>query len=203
MAKTIKTKKVSITAFEKVMKETCTPIQTIEWNEIEISIKHTLSLKEVMTFVDNVTKSCFLVDSNTYLPEIKEFAIKCCVLEMYANFTLPSNVERKYDLVYNTDAFNRVMPHINTEQLSEITDAIDDKIDNLVHSNIEFVQRQTYELYSTLDALQKQISGTFEGISSEDISKLVEAVAEGGIDEEKLVQAYNQHKALKSEESDE
>ena len=193
MAKTIKTKKISVTAFDKVMRDTRVAAQTVEWNGIEITIKHTLSLKDMLAFVDSVTKSCFLSENNAYIPEVKAFAIKCCVLELYANFVLPANVEHKYDLVYNTDAFDVVIQYVNMKQLNEIVDAISDKVDNLAQANIEAVQKQMYDMCSTLNDLQKQISSVFDGINSEDVSKFIGAVAEGGLDEEKLVQAYFKH----------
>lgn len=203
MANNNKTKKISITAFEKIMKETHIPTSTVEWNGVEITIKHTLSFKEALTFVDNVTKSCFTTEQNTYLPEIKEFAIRCCILEMYANFAMPSNIEHKYDLVYCTDAVTIVTAHINKIQLGELIDAINDKIDNLAQANIEAVNRQMNELYSAFDNLQEQISSIFTGIGSDDISKMVSAISGGQFDESKLVQAYiDQTSTTKNEDGE-
>lgn len=189
MAKTIKSKRISITTFDKVMRETSTPIKTIQWNGIDITIKHTISFKDVLTFVSNVTNSCFATDGS-YLPEVKPFAIKCCVLEMYANFTLPANVEHKYDLVYNTDAFDTVIEHINIRQLNEIVDAISDKVDNVANANIEAINRQMSDIYTAFDGLQKQIGGIFNGLNSEDVLNFMTAVTESKLDEEKLVDAY-------------
>lgn len=190
MANVKSNKKISITTFEKIMKENYTPTKTVEWNGVEITIKPTLSFKEVLSFVDNVTKSCFTTDGGTYIPEVKEFVIKCCILEMYANFAMPTNVERKYDLVYCTDAVNVVMDNINRIQLGEIIDAINDKIDNLAQANIEAVNRQMNELYSAFDNLQEQLAGIFAGIGTDEISKLIGAISGDKFDETKLVQAY-------------
>lgn len=191
MAKNAKSnKKISITAFENIMKETYTPTKTVEWNGVEVTIKNTLSFKEVLAFVDSVTKSCFTADQGAYLPEIKEFAIKCCILEMYGNFAMPSNVERKYDLVYCTDAISVVLEHINRSQLKEIVDAISDKIDNLAQANIEAVHRQMNEFYASFSNLQEQLSGIFDGIGAGEISKIAGAISGGQFDEAKLVQAY-------------
>lgn len=183
-------KKVSITAFEKIMKETNSPTKTIEWNGIEVTIKPTLSFKDVLSFVDNVVKSCFTMDSNSYIPEVKEFVIKCCILEMYANFALPTNIERKYDLLYCTDAVNVVVANINKNQFEEILNAIDAKIDNIAQANIEAINKQMNELYSAFNNLQEQMAGIFAGIGTDEISKLIGAIAGDKFDETKLVQAY-------------
>ncbi len=195
MAKSNKTKRVSITSLEKIIKGNENQTQTVEWNGLEVTIKKDLSFRETLTFVDSVTKSCFENSSNAYLPEVKMFAIKCCVLEMYANFTLPDNVERKYDLVYNTDAFDMVLQYIDMRQLNEIVDAISDKVDNLAQANIEAVNRQMNELYSAFNTLQERLGSIFNNIDPKDISALVGAISNSHIDEEKLVHAYtNQSK---------
>lgn len=190
MANTPKLRKISATAFDKVMKETRVPITNIDWHGIEVAIKDTLPLRDVLAFVDIVSKSCFAIGTNEYIPEVKSFTIKCCVLEMYANFTLPTNVERKYDLIYNTDAFDIVCEHINIKQLNEIVSAINEKVDNIAQSNIEAVNKQMNELYAAFDGLQKQIENIFSGIKPDDISKLVETIADGKLDEDKLMQKY-------------
>lgn len=190
MAKNVKSKKISITAFDKIMRNTYTPVETVEWNSVEITIRKSLPLRDVLTFVDTVAKSCFNSETSEYLPEVKVFAIKCCVLEMYANFALPSNVEHKYDLVYNTNAFDTVIEHINMRQLNEIVDAISEKVDNIARANIETINKQMNDIYKAFDGLQNQFTKMFSGISSEDMSGFVQAVSEGKLDEEKLVKAY-------------
>ena len=185
-----KIKKISVNAFEKVMKETYTPTETFDWNGIEVTVKKNLSLKETLEFVDGVVKSCFTKDTNAYMPEVMEFATKAYVLEKYANFTMPSNVETQYDLVYHTDAVERVLSYINPQQFNEICLAISAKAENLAQANIEAVNRQMNELYNAFDNLQDRIAGLFEGVDGEDIRAVAGALANGTIDEEKLVRAY-------------
>lgn len=202
MAKTIKTKKISITAFDKIMKAVSEPVETVDWNGVEITIKKSLSFREVIEFVDSVTKSCF-TDTGTYLPEVKVFAIKCCVLEMYANFALPSNVEHKYDLVYNTDAFDVVIQHINMKQLNEIVDAISDKVDTIAQANIESINAQMNEIYLAFDNLHKQINDIFADINAEDVSKFIGAISDSKLDEAKLIQAYAEQEKMTNDKDGE
>lgn len=195
-------KKISISAFENIMKDTYTATKTVDWNGVEITIQRTLSFKDFLTFVDSVVKNCFSIDNNAYMPEIKDFAIKCCVLEMYANFALPVNVERKYDLVYCTDAVQTVLAEINPEQYGVIMNAIDLKIENMAQANIEALNRQMSELYSAFENMQNQMSGVFEGVGSEEMLKLVGAISDGSFDESKLVQAYIDQTNLKADSKD-
>lgn len=191
-------KKITVKAFEEARKATYNPIETFDWNGIEVTIKKTLSLKEMMEFVDGVVKSCFEKDTNAYIPEIQEFATKVCVLEKYANFTMPSNVESQYVLIYTTDIVKHVLNRINTEQFNEICDAISKKVKNLAQANIEAINRQVNELYVSFDNLQTKFSSLFEGISGDDIHAIAGALANGSFDEEKLVKSYINMKEAKA-----
>jgi len=193
MAKNIKrekSKKVSVAAFEKVMKEMKAPVRVIDWHGVELHIKRTLSLEEVIAFADAVTKSCFMEETNAYVPEVKVFAIKCCILELYAGFTLPANVMRRYELIYNTDAVDVVLQHIDTRQLDEIIDAISEKVGNKANENASALKKQMYDVYSVLNSLSGQVSKIFSDISPDDVSNLIGAISDNGIDEDKIVQAY-------------
>lgn len=185
-----KNNKISINAFEKCVKENYCDSTIVKWNDIDITVKRTLSLSEMLAFVDGVVKSCFTSDYNTYLPEVKEFAIKCSILEMYANFTLPSNIEKRYDLIYHSNAVDAVIESVDRNQLQEILNAIDDKVDNLAQANIESVNKSMNELYSAFDSMQKQFANMFAGVSPEDMTKMIGAISDGKIDESKLMEAY-------------
>lgn len=187
-------KRISINELEKIATENYIPTKTVEWNGVEIIIKNTLSLHEVIDFVDGVATSCFKQETGAYMPEVKDFAIKCCIMQLYANFRLPSNVETRYDLVYRTDAVDVIVQYINKVQLEEIVDAINDKIDNIAQANIEMVNIQMNELYTSFNNLQEQMNSIFSGIKEDDMAKLLGAMSEGKLDEEKLVQAYMQSK---------
>ena len=80
MAKT--EKKVSIALFDKIVKEHFQNEATIQWHEAEVRVKRTLSLKEMLSFVDEVVGSCFH-DELGYMPEVKDFAIKSSILTRY------------------------------------------------------------------------------------------------------------------------
>lgn len=185
-----KTKKISINAFDKIVKETYTPTATVEWHGQEIVIKYTLSFKEMMEFVDSVTKTCFTLSTNTYMPEVKDFAVKSNILEKYANFNLPNNLEHRYELIYSSDAIETVLNHINHQQFNEIMASIDAKIKNLAQSNIEAMNMQMNELYTAFANLQSQMEGMFAGVNPDNFNALISAFGNGGLDEEKLVDAY-------------
>lgn len=186
-----KTKRISVNTLERVEKDTYTPYRTLDWHGTEVTITHTLSLKDMLEFVSGVVKSCFTVD-NAYTPEIMDFAIKVSVLEKYANFTMPRNIEMQYDMVYHTDAVECVLEHINLMQYREICDSICLKVDNMAQANINAANQKLTEVCAAFDKLQSDIAKMFGGINPGDIKAITDAVANGAFDEHKLVNAYMQ-----------
>ena len=193
-----KDKKISVNAFEKVMQTTYSPSETFDWNGIEITVKRNLSLKEMLEFVDKVVKSCFTKSANTYMPEVKDFAIKSCILEKYANFNMPRNIDLQYDLIYCTDAVDHVLKYVNRAQFREILDSINSKINNIAQANISAVNKQMNELFSAFDRLQSKLEGIFSEVKTEDIHAIAGAISDGVLNERNLVKAYMKESANKT-----
>lgn len=183
-----KTKKISINAFEKVMKET-ENTAVFDWHGIEITITKVLPLKEMLSFVDYVVNAC-IGDDGSYYPEVRDFAFNVAVLEKYANFTTPKNVEFAYDLIYRTDAVLCVLAHIDEWQIEEIHSAIERKIDYKLRANTDALHAQMEELYSVLADITGKMEDTFLGVNPEDFGKLAKAIEGGEIDEKKIADAW-------------
>lgn len=182
--------RISVNAFENVMKETYEPTEKFNWNGIEVTVKKNLSLNEMLEFVNIVVSTCFSNESNSYMPEVRDFATRICILDKYANFTMPKNIETQYELVYCTDAVEQVLQHVNSNQFNEIELSISKKIDNMSQANIEAVNKQMNELFNEFNNLQNSLASLFDGIENIDIRAFAGAISNGGIDEEKLVKAY-------------
>lgn len=188
-----KTKKISINAMDKVVKDTYIPTTIINWNGLEVVVKHNLSFTEVLEFVDSVTKTCFSSDTGTYMPEVKDFAVKSNILERYANFTLPNNLEHRYEIIYHTNIIETVLGAVNHQQFNEMMVAIDAKIKNIAQANIENINKQMSELYTAFDNLQKSLEKIFDGVNTEDVVSLMKTMTEGSLDESKIIEAYLAH----------
>lgn len=85
-------------------------------------------------------------------------------------------------------------------QLNELTDAISEKVDNMARANIENINKQMNDVYNAFNELQNHFGQILSGVNAEDVSKLVQSIAEGKIDEDKIVQAYlSQNKSEQGE----
>ena len=182
-------KRISIAAFDKVAKEQAVNDAVFDWHGVEITVKYTLGLTDMMEFVHDAAESCFS-ESGAFVPEVMDFAIKSNILSRYARFTLPDNLEHRYALIYETDAVDVVCEHINERQLQEITASIKRRVNYVCESKVTLIQQKAEEMFMAFEKLRKQSENMFDNVSKEDIQKLLSAVANGGFDEEAVVKAY-------------
>lgn len=187
-------KKISITQFENAVKENFPVVTTKQWFGIDITIKHTLSLTDILEFANDVVLSCFN-DNGGFMPEVMDFAIRSNILTRYANFSLPDNLKKRYELIYNSDVVDFVCKHINMQQLQELTDAINRKIDYMCDTNVITIQKEMTKLLDAFESMQENTEKMFSGISTEDFSKLINTLTEhGSLDEKKIVDALMERK---------
>ena len=185
-----KEKRISINALERIAKEQAPGIITEQWYDIEVSIKPFLPLMEMLEFSMEIVDTCFL-DDGDFMPEVMDFIVKSGVLTHYANFTLPDSISKQYWLVYNTDAVDMVMRHINVAQLQEIVDSANRKIAYICNSESATIRAKMDEFLESVGAMQEQTEDVFGGLSQEDVGALLSAVQSSGeLSEEKIVEAY-------------
>lgn len=194
-------KKVSIALFDKIAKEQFQNEVTIEWHDAQLRVKYALSLTDMLAFVDDVVGSCFH-DKLGYIPEVKDFAIKTNILSRYANFSLPDNLEHRYQLVYMTDAVDAVCAAIDGTQLQEIVNSINSKIRFLCDSKATMIQERINDVLNTMEEMRDNTKSIFDGITQDDLKNLMGAITSNGLDEQKLVQAYIEQAKSKDEQAE-
>lgn len=183
----MKKKKVSINAVDNVIKETYSNTEIVEWCGLEVEIKKVLSFSEMAMFVNTVVNSCFLEPAQEYAPEVKDFAIRTFVLEYYANFNMPDNVEHRYAFAYQPGAVEMIFNYIDMTQYEDIVNAIEAKIEARVLYNIEKERRQIDNIVNQLGSLESKLSDVFGGITESDISNIMSVFSNGVTDQDQLI----------------
>ena len=182
--------KITIEDYRKMTEKEFDKFIDAEWNGATLHIKRTLSLREMASFVEYVVGSCFTEDLNEYLPEVKDFAIRCCILEIYGNLTLPESIDEKYEVAYGSDITDFIIEHIDQSQFRAMLIAVDEKIKHRARNSIEALNKQMSDVFAGLSAVEKVASDIFDGVDSDTIQKLAGAMANGSFDERKLVEAF-------------
>ena len=195
-----KEKRISINALEEAAKENCNNIITVQWNGIDVNIRKTIPLRDMLTFTDEIVKSCFL-DDGSYIPEMFEPTVKAGLMVYYANFSLPSNIEKRYELIYTTGVADMIYERIDAVQLDEIVRAANMKIKYLCDTDVTNMRLAINRLLDTFGKTGEKMEEIFSGVSASDVRKLAQAVGEGGLDERKIVSAYIHEKKAEQESS--
>ena len=188
--------RVSINALESTIDKSVLETD-VDFKGVTVHIVRSISLQEMLEFVTSVTESCFAEDG-TYLPEAHELAFCCNVLTRYANFTLPDSTEKKYMLVYNTDAVRTVCEYVNMDQLDDIRVAIKKKVDYKRAMELNEQRAKMDELLSACSELLTKIGSIFPEMSPEEMLVVMQAIGNQQFDEEKLVKAYMKEKQKSS-----
>lgn len=186
MAKDIK--RISINKFESALIDDNIVTETLHGTEdVIIHIQKTLSLSEMISFVQEVVESCVDMETGDYVPEAYDFAVRVGVLTHYANFTMPTNMDKKYFLVYNTNAFQQVLEHIDEHQFNDIIRAIDKKIQFMLSVISSTAIGKINEVIAKFGEIAEVGSKAFGEMDTEDIANAIKNISKvRGIDEGKL-----------------
>ena len=182
-------KRVSISTMDSIMKEQYANISEEDWAGIRVKIKRTLPLRDMLEFVSDAVGCCFQ-ENGEYMPELLDFAIRANILTRYANFSMPDNLEHRYELAYNTDAVDFVCGKINSAQLNEIIAAINRKLHYMCESNVNAVMDRIKNITASFEDLEAKMSAVFDNITPQDVANIAGAFANGDFDESKIVSAY-------------
>lgn len=188
-----KVKKISINAFESVVKENFENTVTKEWFGIPVTITKTISFEEVVNFVAEVADNCFL-SNGRYIPEAMQALIDCGVVRHYTNINLPANLSSAYDLVMRSGIIDFIMPEINSNQYNDIIIAIRDKIEYVCDSNTAEFKRAMEKMTNSMNEIQETTKDLFDKVSPEDIQKIIGLYGDDHTIEERVVDEYLKQK---------
>lgn len=181
------TNRTSYNEILSVVDATHTNEHDTEWHGISLHIKNTLTFAEMLAFSNEVVSTCFIDNTAEYVPEVKDFAVRCAILEYYGNIELPDDASERYKMVYCSDIVQEVTKYVNDEQLEPLLRSIDKKIAHVAQNNIEAFNRQMSEAVSKLTDVENNLASIFGGIDQDTITGLASTIANGNFDIEKLV----------------
>lgn len=188
------TKKVSIRALDKIMKENFECETTIDWYGVEVVVKRCLSVRDMADFVSFVVNIC-LNEGGRYVPELEDYAIRDAVVSKYSNVTLPEGVEHRYEILYRTDIFDAVYAQIDQTQYFAMRDAIWERIRWAMNVRANDLLSQMEAMISAFDEIGAKATTLFSGVNQEDIQKMVQNIASGDLSSDGIVKAYLENAA--------
>lgn len=182
-------KMISAEQMDEIIEERFPGYGVVDYYGQELIVSRLVPFEVFSGIVRKVIDACFSEGTGEYLPENKEFALRMCVVEMYTNVRMPKDVEKLYGILYGTDLYEKVLGEISGYQYEAMIDAIDAGIEARNNANRRLFEHELQEAMEQFAQIGQSVQELFSSISPESVRKMVDAIGEHGIDEEKLVQA--------------
>ena len=160
----------------------------VEWRGETIKVNYMIDFYMAEAIVDSVVAGCFDADG-MYNPNNMELALRSLIVMAYTDVELPDDNTAKYAFLFGTDIFQIVVENANSDQLGEIRRLIDEKVEYVKKMNADALMNKMLDLHTTISSIVEQLGRMAEGVSPDDISKLVGAISESKFDEGKLAKA--------------
>lgn len=184
-----KREKVSIIKLESALDKNNTKEFVLGGTEdVVFEVKKRLSLTEMIEFVNEVVESCVDTESGEYIPEAYNFALRCAILTKYANFTLPSNLERRYEVVYGTSAVEQALEYIDEAQFEDIRGAIDEKVSFMLDVISSAAVSKINEVVGKFAEIAQTSSDVFGGVDPEDMAKVMRGISKIGDSDKQAIE---------------
>lgn len=145
--------------------------QMVEYGDLQIQVTPTLPIKKVVQFVDDVVSTCVDIETGTYLPEALNFAFDCAMLNHYAGFDKPTDAEKAYRVIRETDICEVVREVVSHAQLHEIKSAIHERIKFMLDMMSSSSATNVAKLLDRMDTVMSDSQNVVETLQSVDLQK--------------------------------
>ena len=166
---------------------------TVEWNGLEIRVRRRISYEEYAAASVAVTNACFNTEGE-YVPEAKEVSLRLIVLALYTNLSIPLNIDKRYEMACFSGVYDAVLSAVDGRQVAQIDNAVNERIHIRTQAAVDAVIRQANAVAEAVqnmgDKFEAQFAAILEGVTPEDMNRVIRGIADGEVDEEKVVEAY-------------
>lgn len=175
---------VSINTLEKYCKLTAPEAveHTVTINgedSFTFTIKPRLSLEECVRFVEDVVSEYINTQDLMIVPVAKEFIIGQNLLTYYANFTMPSNTEKAFDLVMGSfDIMDMILAHIDQRQYGILLRSIEERIRFEQQKMLTLQEAKINQAVTEIEQFTSRMSELFDGVDGGQMSNFITGMAE-------------------------
>ena len=181
-------KKVSIGKMDEILNDYYPESVTVDFHGLEITVQRIAGLGDIINAVKAIVGGCY-DENGEYVPAMRNYLMRAAVFQLYTNIRLPENPNHLNRMLYCADLWNAGCSQIEDSQLAVLENTVDDAIEARNNVNRVLFEKEIQKAISSLENVGGQFAQIFDGLTAEAIQALVGAIANGGIDEEKLVSA--------------
>ena len=144
-----------------------------------VTIRRWLPLADAMSFIAGIIDVCIDMDAGEYHPETFDFALRLSVLISYAGFDSPdmtdtTAVAKAYDVVYNTDLFERITENIDWVQYHELVESATEQIRYMRDCMVSAKASKINDLLEKMDAVMKSGENLMSELTSRDLKATID-----------------------------
>ncbi len=161
---------------------------TVDWLGRDITIKKNLALYEVLNFVDDVIDNCYQGDDvKTFMPELKDYAIKFCMITFYTNISLIVNLDDEStndngrltpdDFIIKSGIIDVIKQYINISHSEEIILAIESKIEYINQTYVAGVMSDVSKINNIIEDAAPILESISTDESRAKFSELMDTIA--------------------------
>lgn len=187
-----KEKKITIDAFEKAAGKADNTF-VLTWRGIEINVKKHISYEEMVTASAAIAENCFAEDGS-YVPEALDLSLRLAVLALYTNLTIPSSMDKRYEMACFSGVADDVIRVIDRRQFTMLENCAKERVRVRAEAAVDAVIRKAGEAADSVkelrDKLDAEFSTILEKVSPDDIAAMIRGLAQGEVDEEKVAKIY-------------
>ena len=148
-------------------------------SSITFEVKKILSLEETMRYIEDVVSASIMEDDLMIVPVAREYINRKNVLTYYANFTMPSNSSRAYELVMGaSELIDEIIKSIDKPQYKMIQRCIDERIEFEKQKMLSTQVQQIQKLAGEIEHMTDNFSALFSGVNGEQMSDFIKNMSE-------------------------
>lgn len=163
--------------------------------EVVFNIKYSIGAQRIGEICESVSNAVFDTETGRYLPEYTDFLINVQILEQYAYFRIPHDLEQTHRFIAETDVVDFVKSKINQEEIATIHSGVYERVAYMKQLYIAKQEKETNEILSQIKNVNDSLN---DDLNKENIEKLLTTVASiVGQPKDKLASVRQSVKAVK------
>lgn len=193
-----KTNRVSINALERFCKETTPDIMQCTFSvgdeTITYEVKFRLTLEESMRFIEDVVKEAIMPNDGMIVPLAQSYIIGKNILIYYANFTMPNDESKAYELVLGANGIiGDIIGCIDNAQYQMLLAGVRDRVNFETQKMLSVQEQRVNTLVGEISRFAEQMDSVFGNISGEQMAGFISSMSklsDTQISTEELAKAF-------------
>lgn len=161
---------------------------------ITYEVKFRLTLEESMRFIEDVVKEAIMPNDGMIVPLAQSYIIGKNILIYYANFTMPNDESKAYELVLGANGIiGDIIGCIDNAQYQMLLAGVRDRVNFETQKMLSVQEQRVNTLVGEISRFAEQMDSVFGNISGEQMAGFISSMSklsDTQISTEELAKAF-------------